>query len=185
MQKYLGIVGAYVVLAAHVPLYVAILRKTARPNLATWSMWSIMLAVTLTSQIAAGKADPWGMLAATSGTVIATILIFFYGEKKWTRFDMTCLLLAATGMLIWGVSGPVIAQFASLTSLMIAGIPTIKNAWKNPHNESKLSWGTFAFGFALTAIAVSDWSSITNWIQPVTSTTFNMTMLFLTFRRRG
>ena len=183
MQTQLGIIGAYIVLAAHIPLYVAILRKTAKPNLATWSMWSVMLTITLTSQIAAGKHDPWGMLAATGGTIVATILLLLYGEKKWTKLDTRCLLLAATGMLAWKIYGPAAAQIASLASLMIAGIPTIKNAWENPSNESKLTWGTFSLGFALTVVSVSDWASLTNWIQPVTSTAFNLTVFVLTLRR--
>lgn len=185
MQAHFGIIGAYIVLVAHIPLYIAILRKTAKPNLATWSMWSVMLVITLTSQIAAGKADPWGMLAATGGTIVATILLLIYGEKKWTKFDTRCFLLATAGMLVWVISGPAAAQIASLVSLMVAGVPTIKNAWDNPRNESKLTWGTFALGFALTVVAVSNWANITDWIQPVTSTAFNLTVFVLTLRRRG
>ena len=183
MQEHLGIIGAYIVLAAHIPLYVATLRKTAKPNLATWSMWSVMLVITLASQIAAGKTDPWGMLAAAGGTIVATILLLIYGEKKWTKFDTRCLLLATAGMLVWKISGPAAAQVASLMSLMVAGVPTIRNAWENPSNESKLTWGTFSLGFALTVVAVSNWTSVTNWIQPVTSTAFNLTVFVLTLRR--
>ena len=91
--------------------------------------------------------------------------------------------MATAGMLVWKISGPAAAQVASLMSLMVAGVPTIRNAWENPSNESKLTWGTFSLGFALTVVAVSNWTSVTNWIQPVTSTAFNLTVFVLTLRR--
>ena len=175
--------GALIVLAAHFPLYVAIVRKTVKPNLATWSMWSVMLGMTFISQVAAGKQDPWGMLAATTGTILVFVLLLFYGERAWTRFDTKCLLLSTVGVLVWAVSGAATAQIAFLASLFIAGVPTVKNAYENPQNESSLVWGTFTLGFSLTVIAVTNWSSVTSWIQPVSSTTFNAIVFALAFRR--
>lgn len=183
-MKYVGIIGGLVVLCAHFPLYVAIVRKTVKPSLATWSMWSVMLGVTLASQIAAGKKDPWGMLAAAAGTIVVFALLLFYGERKWTTFDTRCLLLSALGTVVWAISGPVTAQIAFLASLFLAGVPTVRNAWQNPRNESGLVWGMFALGFGLTAIAVTDWHNMAIWIQPVLSTIFNLTVFLLTLRRR-
>ncbi len=178
-------VGGLVVLSAHFPLYVAIVRKTVKPSLATWSMWSVMLGATLASQIAAGKTDPWGMLAAASGTILVFILLLFYGERNWTRFDTRCLFLSALGMGAWAVSGPAVAQVAFLASLFIAGAPTVRNAWEHPKNESSLVWGIFTVGFLLTVMAVQDWSSFTIWIQPISSTVFNCLIFVLALRGHG
>ena len=184
MQQYVGIIGGFVVLCAHFPLYVAIVHKTVRPSLATWSMWSVLASALVASQIAAGKKDAWGMLAAAAGTIVAFIFLLFYGERKWTAFDTRCLLLSVLGGVVWAVSGPATAQFAFLASLFIAGAPTVRNAWQNPRNESRLVWGMFTLGFSLTVIAVTNWHSLTIWIQPVMSTAFNLTVFLLALRRK-
>lgn len=181
--EYLGKVGGFIILSAHLPLYMGILRKTIKPSVATWGMWSVMLSATLISQVLAGKEDPWGMLAATVGTVVAFVLLWFYGEKVWTEFETKCLKLSGAGIVIWMVSGPELAQIAFLASLMIAGAPTIKNVWLNPENESSLVWGVFTVGFFITMIAVQDWTSYSNWIQPVTSTIFNALIFILALRQ--
>lgn len=184
LQEILGMVGGFVVLCAHFPLYVAIVRKTVKPNLATWSMWSVMLSATLASQVAAGKTDPWGMLAAALGTILVFILLLFYGERKWTKFDTRCLIFSMLSMVVWIISGPAVAQIAFLASLFIAGAPTVRNAWEHPKNESSLVWGIFALGFCLTVLAVQDWSSLTVWIQPVSSTAFNSSIFVLALRSK-
>lgn len=182
-QEVLGMAGGFIVLCAHFPLYVAIVRKTVKPSMASWSMWSVMLSATLASQITAGKTDPWGMLAAASGSILVFILLLFYGERKWTKFDTRCLIFSALGMVVWIVSGPAVAQIAFLASLFIAGAPTVRNAWENPKNESSLVWGIFTLGFCLTIVAVQDWSNLTIWIQPVLSTVFNCLVFVLALRR--
>lgn len=184
MQQYVGIIGGFVVFCAHFPLYVAIVRKTVRPSLATWSIWSVLASAMVASQIAAGKKDPWGMLAAAAGTIVVFVLLCFYGERKWTKFDTRCLRLSTLSMVVWAVSGAATAQFAFLASLFIAGAPTVRNASQNPRNESRLAWGMFTLGFSLTVIAVTNWHSLTIWLQPVLSTTFNLTVFLLALRRK-
>lgn len=168
-------IGGLIVLFAHLPIYIGIVRKTIKPKLSTWGMWSVMLSATLATQVFAGKEDPWGMLAATTGTILVFILLLYYGERCWTKFDTKCLLLSAMGFIIWMIAGPALGQIAFLSSLMMAGAPTVKNAWENPQDESSLAWGTFTLGFFLTMMAVQDWSWLLyiDWIQPVTSTLFN------------
>lgn len=183
MLEKLCVVGACITFLAYLPTCAAILRKTAKPTLSSWCMWSVMDVVILASQIAAGKEDPWGMLAATVGTVAATILLLVYGEKRWTKFDTVCLLLAVTGMVVWKMSGPVPAQFASLAAVSVAGIPTMRNAWSNPRNENRLTWAMLSVGFGLTFVGVSDWSQVTNWIQPLVCTMFTLTVLTFSLRR--
>lgn len=182
-QGQLGIVGALIVLSAHFPLYVAIVRKTVKPSLATWSMWSVMSSMTFASQVAAGKSDPWGMLAAASGTIVTFVLLLFYGERKWTRFDSMCLAFATVAMCVWYMFGSAVAQGALLVALFTAGAPTVRNAWEHPQNESSLVWGMFTCGFGLTIIAVTNWTSPTIWIQPVSSTMFNGLVFILAIRR--
>lgn len=178
-----GMVGGLIVLFAHFPLYVAIVRKTVKPSLATWGMWSVMLSMTFASQVMAGKTDPWGMLAAATGTILVFILLLFYGERRWTRFDTRCLILSTLGILVWVMCGPATAQIAFLASLFIAGAPTIRNVLENSRNESKLVWGIFTLGFGLTVVAIQDWSTLTVWIQPVLSTSFNLSVFVLALRR--
>ncbi len=185
MELTIGQIGGYVVLLAHLPYALAIIRKKSKPSLATWSMWSVMLTITLVMQVMAGKQDPWGMLAAAVGTVLITILLIVYGEKKWSRFDTRCMMLSLVAMLVWIIAGSALAQVASLLALIIAGIPTIRNAWKNPKDENSLTWAMFALGFTLTLVGVVDLSSYINWIQPVTSTIFNSTIFLLSIRRKS
>ena len=181
----IGVIGAVVIFLAHFPLYVKIVRKTVRPSLATWAMWSIMLGMVFASQVMAGKKDPWGMLAAACGTIAVFILLLFYGERAWSRFDTKCLVLAAIGIAIWAVTSAAVTQVAFLAAILTAGAPTVKNAWKNPENESALVWATFTVGFAMTTIAVPDWSNLTIWIQPVASTIFNSIVFTLATRREN
>lgn len=183
ISESVGVAGGLIVLTGHIPLYYGIVRKTIKPSFATWSMWSVLGSSIVVSQVLAGKEDPWGMLAAACGTIIATILLFFYGEKVWGRYETKCLVLAVIGYIVWIFSGPAIAQIAFLISLTIAGGPTIRNVWSNPKVESSLVWGIFTFGFFLTMISIQDWTSYVNWIQPVVSVLLNLLIFSLTLRR--
>jgi len=183
ISESVGVIGGLIVLAGHFPLYVGIVRKTIKPSFATWSMWSVLGTSIVVSQVLAGKEDPWGMLAAACGTIIATVLLFFYGKRIWGKYETKCLVLAVMGYVVWIFSGPAIAQIAFLVSLTIAGGPTIRNVCSNPKDESSLVWGIFTFGFFLTMISVQDWASYVNWIQPVVSVLFNLLIFSFALRK--
>lgn len=179
----IGVLGGIIVFLAHVPLCVKIVRKTCAPSFATWAMWSTMSGLLLASQVINGKEDPWGMVAATIGSTLTFVLLLFYGKREWSKFETMCLALSTIGVLIWLVSDAATAQIAFLVALFIAGAPTVKNARKT-NDESALVWGIFSVGFALTTIGVPDWSSITNWVQPVSSTIFNSIVFVFASRKK-
>jgi hypothetical protein len=93
-------------LAGFLPYVVAILRRKARPNRATWIIWTTVGGLLFASYDAsAGGAARWVPLSDALGPATIAVLSLRHGEGGFTRFDLGCLALAAGSVVGWAL-GP-------------------------------------------------------------------------------
>lgn len=83
-----GVIGTAVSLLAAIPYALAIYRRTVRPHLFTWLVWSVVTAIAAAGQFVAGAGPSAWCTAAIAVTCFLTLVAsIFRGERGWTRVD--------------------------------------------------------------------------------------------------
>ncbi|HEM7873031.1 TPA: hypothetical protein U2L53_005506, partial [Burkholderia multivorans] len=98
----LGVVGSAVSLVAAVPYALAIYRRSVRPHLFTWLIWSVVTVIAAAGQFVAGAGPSAWCTAAIAVTCVLTFVAsIFRGERGWTRADWVCLCAALSAIPLW------------------------------------------------------------------------------------
>lgn len=140
-----------------IPYVLSILRGRTRPQRASYAIWSMVETVQLISYIASGATTTkWALLVITLNSFIIFGLSLKYGMGGHSRFDILCLLLAATAIVIWQTTNnPVFAVYLTTLAGFIGYLPTIKKAYRWPLTENLLSWGMYVAAATLNVCALT------------------------------
>ena len=159
-QSVVGYAAGAISLAGFLPYAVAIVRRRARPNRATWIIWSVVSALLFASYDASvGGAARWVPLSDAIGTAVIAVLSFRHGEGGLGRFDRACLGLAGVSAVGWGLSGSAeVALGMNVFVAVLGALPTVRKAYLDPASESLLTWCIFLSGNALNLVAIEAWS---------------------------
>lgn len=135
-------------LAAFAPYILSTLRGETRPNRASWFIWLVVSLIIALSYRDAGADYAFMMpVAYTIGSTIVASLSLKYGTAVWTRFDMTCLIGAGVGLLMWVMfDSPMSALLINLFMNLLGTLPTIRKVYYQPETESWLAWTLFSLG---------------------------------------
>jgi hypothetical protein len=181
---YVGWMAAIVTLSA-LSLYVFdIFKGSIKPERATWFIWTILGIITFLSQKADGAhASLWFIGAQTFGSCIIFVLSLKYGSGGLTKFDLTCLVAAGFGLILWKLtSNPFYALLINIGIDATGAIPTIRKAYLDPASETPLPWFMSGAGGWLGALAVGQ-LSFTLLLYPVYLATIDTTVALLLLRR--
>ena len=154
-----GIISAF----AFVP-YLYSITVGKKPSLATWTIWTVVGVLIYRSYLSAN--DGW---VSTSWVAVVYIIapaaivctILWYGAR-YTRLDwieITCLLGALCGVIVWCVTE------SSLAALMIfitidgvGAVPTIVKSYRAPYSESLVAWSCSFLGSFFNLCAIERWT---------------------------
>jgi hypothetical protein len=155
-------VSAILAIVAVIPYIYGVFTSTVRPERASWFVWTALIAVSLVSQIAAGGGESLGLVV---GDLIATVIVLavslFKGTGGLTRFDLSCLVLAAIGIIVWQISSqPIVAIVAVVFADMIGSLPTIRKAYNDPASELWITYFITTVAALLAVIAVGRWAFV-------------------------
>ncbi|MDD5171877.1 MAG: hypothetical protein PHF60_02460 [Candidatus ainarchaeum sp.] len=175
---FLGIAAGVIAIAAYIPYIRSIFRGRTRPNRATWLIWAVLGFIICASYWSVGARNTfWFTLPV--GTVVIALLSIKYGVGGWTPFDRLCLLGAASGLLLWWVSGiPFSALIVGILIDIIGYLPTMKKIWHDPASEDRLTWTMFFVASVLSLFALETWV-FEIAILPIYVVLFNGAMLAL------
>lgn len=156
----LGAAAGLVSAAGFVPYILAIVRRQARPSVATWFIWTGVGTVLFASYWAAGaRASVWVAASYMLGPLVTALFAARHGERGFSRFEKACLLGAALSIGLWVVTGnPLVALGLNIFIDLLGALPTYRNAWRDPSAENKLAWGLFFAGNTLNLGAVESLS---------------------------
>jgi hypothetical protein len=105
MGNVLGILAGILALVQFAPYIRDILRRTTRPERATWAIWTTLSGLIFASQVAKGAgASLWMSAAQGLGNLTVLVLALRFGVGGYTRRDIAALILAGIGLVIWGVT---------------------------------------------------------------------------------
>src|SRR3989344_3191928 len=92
----IGVLAGLLQIGVTVPYILSILRSTTRPNIVSWSLWTLTLLITIEAQVTAGAS--WPLLLLISSLFCPLIVLFLciggYGYKKFGTVEKSSLLLA-------------------------------------------------------------------------------------------
>lgn len=133
-------VGAVAGLTGSLTYVRAVLAGRARPNRASWTLWTLAPMLAFAAQLDEGV----GLPALTTfvvgfGPALVLTASFFTPAATWRlgRFDYLCAALAATGLAAWALTsdGGYAIAFGVLADATAAA-PTVRKAWRHPETES-------------------------------------------------
>ncbi len=160
-----GIVGGLLALAGFLPYLRDIRRGTTKPHMFTWLIWRITQTVATGSMLQKGA--NFGAITFVVGTVFVWG-IFFYTltakKENIKKYDWIALSMAIVSIVVWlGMKNPVGAIILASSIDGIGYIPTIRQSYQAPENETLSTWTTFIVADLCCIIALQEynWGTLT------------------------
>lgn len=123
------------------------------------------------------------MAFATVETLTIVVLGLRFGDRKLERFDIICQVGAVVGLVLWLVfDSPAVAVLATVIIDLIGALPTLKHAWKKPHEETALTFFMAGLGGLCTSLAAGSWK-ITAIAYPLYITLCNVALVAIILSR--
>jgi hypothetical protein len=139
----LGIISGILAALAIIPYIKDILHGSTRPNIVSWALWVLLLGISILAQWSAGAS--WSLIFLIGdfiGTSAVLILCLTgYGYSKYTWVEWTCLALAVIAIIAWQLAHqPVLAILFAIIADLMASVPTVVKAYRDPWSEDPSVW---------------------------------------------
>lgn len=186
MRQFLAILAAIIPIAGAIPYLIDTVKEKTRPNAVTWFTWFLINAI---NSAAAFSEGAWqtGLysLAGAIATGLIVLLALKHGVKKYTTFDIVCQVIALLGIPLWLTTGqPELAVLILLIVDFSGGLPTLRHAWKAPHEETWQTFAASAVGGVLVLASIEQYS-IVALTMPIYIFFFDIAVLsFIYYRRK-
>ncbi|HWC58019.1 MAG TPA: hypothetical protein VG621_03685 [Candidatus Paceibacterota bacterium] len=137
------IAGIVLVIASASYIYSAIIKKHIKPRPISWFGWSLMMGISLISQITS-KGWEWnqiGMLASTVSCLLITILTVLVKNYTVKKSDWLCLFLGTVCVAIYlSTKNALLTTSIAILADFIIALPTVHNAYSDPLSEKASAW---------------------------------------------
>ena len=159
----------------------AILKHGATQNGASYVLWVFLDAIFLACMIVQ-HGNCLQYLAITIGTAAVAIILILKKqfEYGWREFRVTLMVIACIAIFFFG--GARIATIATALSIDIAGIPQVRDTWKNPRKTPTLGYLVLSLSGVLATCAVKSWA-IQDCLAPINCAVFCFIIALLSMRR--
>ena len=171
----LGVIAGLVHFSAYALYLRQVLRRTSRPNTATWTLWTFLAALNAASYLAMCR-DPAKAATPIAGALAcAVILTVSVWKGRLTRlavFDRGILAIGLSAAAVWWASRS--ATWANLLlqgAFVLSNVPTYRGVWRDPATERPLPWFGFGLAYAINiAVVLLRWQNeIADLAYPVLS----------------
>ena len=158
------------------------IKKETDPRPISWLGWSILMGVSVISQIIE-KGIQWnqtGIILSTLTCLIVTKLAWkngkiLPGDRRCLLFGMICLAVYLT------TKNALITTILAIIADFVVAIPTLHNAYKH-RNEKSIAWYFSGTAWFVTTINCTGYN-IVYYLFPVYLFLFAITMLIITHRK--
>jgi hypothetical protein len=157
-------------------------RGRARPRLASWAIWAVLLSAMTYIGVREGQvASAVLSMVSVVGCIAIVVIGWRHGSRALGKLDVVALVGAAVGIASLFVQKDAVLALAIMLMVdTIAYIPTLLHAWNEPEEESAVSWIVSAAGSVLTfGAALMAHASVTGLLYPAYSATFGIIMVML------
>lgn len=151
-------VSVIVALLLYVPLCWQILSGRVTQNLATFVLWgSLDLIAGLSILVQGGNYQL--PLAYVLGCILVVLSILKsknYG--KWTGYETMLSILVLFCTIAWAVSGPWFATIFSTAGVVIAGLPQLRDSWREPEKSPLAIYLGYTFVNVMSTMGGKAWT---------------------------
>jgi hypothetical protein len=152
-----GVLAGIVSILDAIPYARDVIRRTTRPQRATWFIWSMLAIVALASQLADGAT--WSIVMVATQAMVTTLVLLLsirHGEGGLSPLDLTAVAIATLGVLGWFVfSTPVIATACVVFADTLGVALMLPKTWREPSSETFTTFALASAAGLLSALAVA------------------------------
>ncbi len=174
-------VSVVVALALYVPLSYQILTGKAKQNLATFILWGALDGIAAASMYVQG-----GNFQLPTAYVLGCMIIISCILKartfSWTIFETQVSVMVLLCIIGWFASGPWLATILSTTGVVLAGVPQLKDSWKNPAETPVREYLGFTFANVMSTIGGKAWT-VEDRLYPFACTVLCGLIVFASLRK--
>lgn len=179
------ILSNFLSIASTFPYLAGVVKGVVKPRIITWIIWSILTGVSCIASLFEGQYVTMTLLIVTTAlTSSVAILGWRHGSKQVNKLDITCLICALVGIVIWRLSNsPGLAVIVMLIADLMGGLPTLIHSWQKPNEEEWRTFSISAVGSFCTLLAVNSWK-ITAFAFPLYLVVMGLTYSTIIITRR-
>ncbi len=151
-------ISAILSVVAVMPYLKDMLRGETRPNVISFTLWTILGTITLLAQIKAG----WSLsivvvtMTTLNALMITLLALFGYGYRKFGNVERYSLIFAVAAIIGWQLtSNPLVAIAFSILADVCALIPTLVKTYHAPESESTASWAIITTAYILGVLSTN------------------------------
>lgn len=132
-------------------------------SLFSWLLWmSLDLILVKTTHDAHGASESMVLMYTSlfGSTMISISFLFIKKKAEWKNTETITLILMITTVIVWGTTNsPEQAILSAVIAQVIAGIPEIKESWRDPEPTWTLASDIlFVFAYSITTFSSSVWN---------------------------
>ena len=162
MPEAFGYISAILSIVMIAPYVRDIFTKYTKPERASWFIWTVLTSIAFFSQLARGATDS---LWLTGGQTLAVLVVFIlslkYGVGGFTRRDISALVGAAIGLIVWYFTQE--AAYALVITIIVDAVGTLLTvikSYQEPETETISTFVISGTSGIFGALAVGSWSVI-------------------------
>lgn len=140
------------------------LRGRTKPNRVTWFLWALAPLIAFGAQWAEGVT--WASLMTFMvgfGPLLILLSSFVNRKSYWEigRLDIICGIISLAALALWIITGDgIVAIVFSIFADLIAAIPTLIKAFKEPETEHPSVFRNGAISAAITLLVIDEWTFV-------------------------
>jgi len=158
----------------------AILKGRAKPHRTTRFVLLLVTSLTTASLLAQHNTVAiWLAGVSTLQSILIFVLSLKYGMGGTAKTDITCLLIALIGIILWQVTrNPVVALYFAIGADFIGMIPALIKTYRFPHTEVWTFFLLDVFAAIFNLFALRKWS-LEEYSYPLYIMIINFVMVLL------
>ena len=162
MHEALTIASGLLAIAGGIPYIINTIKGKTRPNIVTWGTWSLLNGINTAAAFSHG--DLQTAFFSGCGTLITAaiaVLGFRQGTHQYTRFDAICQVVALLGIPLWLLTdNPALAVAIVIAVDFAGGLPTLRHAWRAPHEETLVTFLVSGFAGLLLLASLREYNFV-------------------------
>lgn len=139
------------------------IKGRTKPNRVTWFLWALAPLIAFSAQLDEGVF--WQAIMTFMvgfGPLLIFLASFINRKAYWeiTKLDITCGAISVLALVLWLITGTgLIAILFSIFADLLAGVPTLIKAFRNPETEHHSVFRNGAISAGITLLTIKEWTA--------------------------
>lgn len=182
----LGILTILIGLVSYSFYFRDIFKGKTKPDAFSWLIWGFLASIIFFAQIIkGGGAGAWVTALTAFMCLLIAITTFLRGDGRIKVIDAVSLSGAAVGIFLWKYTNDPLAAVILITTVdMVGFVPTFKKSFRNPYEETVITFSLNGLKFAVAFAALQSFNTVT-WLYPAANVLMNGSLVTMLLLRRS